>query len=77
MTSCPKCGTKRIDPLTSMNKMWCYECEEFFPFPLKGGKKSVLIDGYVGERDKVSCGYDKIKNCKGKDTDYGGDTFCG
>lgn len=50
-TKCPVCHSTWIDPLTSMNKMFCYQCDDFRPFHLKEGQKSVLIDGLVGGRD--------------------------
>jgi len=31
--------------------MFCFECREFYPFPLKEHKKSVTINNYVGGRD--------------------------
>ena len=48
---CPNCGGTYFDPLTSMNKLWCFKCERFYPFPLKEGKKSILIDGLVGKKE--------------------------
>lgn len=49
---CPECGTSWVDPLFSMNKLFCYQCNVFRPFELKPKKKSILNDGYVGDRDK-------------------------
>lgn len=49
---CPVCRSEDVDPLTSMNKMWCFTCGKSRPFPLKPEKKSILNDGYVGDRDE-------------------------
>ena len=49
---CPECGSNWVDPLFSMNKLFCYQCNTFRVFELKPEKKSILNDGYVGDRDK-------------------------
>lgn len=46
---CPHCKSKVTDALTSINKIFCAECNKFYPFPLKKGKKSILIKGLVGK----------------------------
>jgi len=50
---CPVCGSNWVDPLTSMRKMFCYQCDTFRPFELKKGQKSVLIHGLVGGLEEV------------------------
>ena len=47
---CPVCGSNWFDPLYSMNKMYCYECDDFRPFYLKEGQKSLLIKGLIGKK---------------------------
>lgn len=46
--TCPF-GHKPVDLLFSMNKLWCFECKEFYDFKLKKGKKSILIKNLKGE----------------------------
>ncbi len=46
--TCPE-GHTKVDILTSQNRYWCFECRKFYPFPLKKGKKSILIKGLVGK----------------------------
>lgn len=46
-TQCQVCNSKWIDLLFSMNKMFCYQCNDFRPFILKEGQKSLLIKGLV------------------------------
>jgi len=48
MKECPK-GHKPIDILYSQNRIWCFECRCFYNFPLKPGKKSILIKGLKGK----------------------------
>lgn len=52
-THCPVCDSKWIDPLYSMNKMFCYNCNDFRPFFLKEGQKSILIEGLIGGMENV------------------------
>jgi len=47
MKACPL-GHTILDPHYSTNRYWCFECRKFYPFPLRDGKKSILIEGLVG-----------------------------
>ena len=46
--NCPECDSKYIGLLSSLNKIYCHECEKYYPKPLKPGQKSILIKNYKG-----------------------------
>jgi len=45
---CPK-GQDKLDILSSVDKYWCFKCRKLYPYPLKKGKKSILIKGRIGQ----------------------------
>ena len=48
--SCPVCNKEPTDMLFSINKIYCFNCEEFYDFKLKLGQKSIHNKGLKGER---------------------------